>query len=132
MSMDPQEHKPIDPAAYDPLQLVDDPVRVRKPLDPMKWHRYLYASVDPVNMLDPRGREDEEEEAGAIEKSADQVEQEVYQLKTLERYEIQQSWGVEAGESGEDGVSGNNINADGSRQFVRNLLKDLMDEWNNK
>jgi RHS repeat-associated protein len=35
MSMDPQEHKPIDPLLYQPL-------KSRKPLDPRKWHRYWH------------------------------------------------------------------------------------------
>jgi RHS repeat-associated protein len=33
------------------------------PVDSRKLHRYLYASGDPVNRIDPRGREDEEEDA---------------------------------------------------------------------
>jgi RHS repeat-associated protein len=32
----------------------------RNPIDPKTLHKYLYAGGDPVNMIDPRGREDEE------------------------------------------------------------------------
>jgi RHS repeat-associated protein len=33
-----------------------------KPWDPATLHKYLYASSDPVNRVDPRGRADEEDE----------------------------------------------------------------------
>jgi len=33
-----------------------------KPIDPKTLHKYRYASGDPVNRIDPRGRADEEEE----------------------------------------------------------------------
>ncbi len=33
----------------------------RMPVDPKKLHKYLYAGGDPVNKIDPRGREDSEE-----------------------------------------------------------------------
>ena len=32
------------------------------PIDPKKLHKYLYAGGDPVNMIDPTGRDDEEDE----------------------------------------------------------------------
>ena len=35
-----------------------------KLLDPKTLHKYLYADGDPVNGLDPTGRDDEEEESG--------------------------------------------------------------------
>ena len=44
------------------------------PLDPRKLHKYLYASGDPVNRIDPRGREDAEEEAGAGAEALDNLE----------------------------------------------------------
>jgi RHS repeat-associated protein len=33
------------------------------PIDPKNLHKYLYAGGDPVNMIDPMGREEEEEES---------------------------------------------------------------------
>jgi len=45
MSRDPKEQAPLN--------------QQRKPLDPIKFHAYLYASNDPANRIDPRGREDE-------------------------------------------------------------------------
>jgi hypothetical protein len=52
MSRDPKEYKPLRSRS--------------KPFDSKKLHKYLYAGGDPVNMIDPRGRdalgeEDEEE-----------------------------------------------------------------------
>jgi len=44
------------------------------PLDPRKLHKYLYASGDPVNRIDPRGREDAEEEVGAGAEALDNLE----------------------------------------------------------
>jgi len=43
MSRDPKEYKPFKSK--------------NRPIDPMKLHRYLYADGDPVNRIDPRGRE---------------------------------------------------------------------------
>jgi RHS repeat-associated protein len=34
------------------------------PTDPQSLHKYLYAGGDPVNRIDPRGREDEDEGIG--------------------------------------------------------------------
>jgi RHS repeat-associated protein len=48
LSRDPKEFKPLESK--------------NKPVDSSKLHRYLYAVGDPVNRIDPRGREDEEEE----------------------------------------------------------------------
>ena len=45
-----------DPKEFQPLESKN------KPVDSSKLHRYLYAVGDPVNRIDPRGREDEEEE----------------------------------------------------------------------
>ena len=72
------------------------------------------------------------DEAGAIEKSVDETEQAAYELKTLMRYEIQQAEGVEEGASAEDAVPGGNIDTTGSQQFVKQLLRDIMNEWNSK
>jgi hypothetical protein len=119
MSMDPQEHKPIDPEKYHPLK------SNRKPLDPMKWHRYVYAGADPVNMIDPRGREEAGEEAGAISDAEAAAEEEAYKLKTLMRYRLQQ---IEDAE----GNRGYEINTEGSEQDVKEMLKALKDMWNNK
>jgi RHS repeat-associated protein len=44
-----------DPKEFNPLKSRNNPV------DSRKLHRYLYASGDPINRIDPRGREDEEE-----------------------------------------------------------------------
>jgi RHS repeat-associated protein len=90
VSRDPQEYTPLKWAG--PLKSTGKP-----PIDPKKLHKYLYAGGDPVNLIDPRGREDAEEEAGAIEDSVDLAEEETYKLKTLMRYEIQQAEGVEEG-----------------------------------
>jgi len=46
MSRDPNEPGPFDSNG--------------NPVDPKKLHKYLYAGGDPVNMIDPRGREEEE------------------------------------------------------------------------
>jgi hypothetical protein len=62
----------------------------------------------------------------------DLTEEETYKLKTLTRYQIQQAEGIEEGAGAEDAVPGNNIDTTGSKQFVKHLLKDLMDEWNSK
>jgi RHS repeat-associated protein len=48
LSRDPQEYQPLGPK--------------RIPVDPKKLHKYLYASGDPVNRIDPSGRADDEEE----------------------------------------------------------------------
>ena len=47
MSRDPKEFKPLESR--------------NKPVASRKLHKYLYASGDPVNLIDPRGREDEED-----------------------------------------------------------------------
>jgi len=83
-------------------------------------------------MIDPRGRDDEADEAGAIENSVDIKEEETYKVKTLTRYQIQQAEGVEEGESAEDAVPGNNIDTTGSDQYTKQLLKDIMNEWKSK
>ena len=36
------------------------------PIDPGKLHKYLYAGGDPINLKDPTGREEAEEQAGPI------------------------------------------------------------------
>lgn len=41
---------------------------------PATLHKYLYAGGDPVNRIDPRGREDLGEDAGATEKSEEETE----------------------------------------------------------
>lgn len=87
---------------------------------------YLYASADPVNVLDPRGREGEDYEDLAG-RAADEVENEEAKLKTLERYKVQQAWGVEEGQSAEDGVPGNNIDTTGSKEFLKMLYRSLED-----
>jgi hypothetical protein len=46
-----------DPKEYKPLKSRNEPV------DPAKLNTYVYASSDPVNRIDPRGKEDEVEEA---------------------------------------------------------------------
>jgi hypothetical protein len=53
----------------------------RKPLDPIRWHRYLYANADPVNMLDPRGR-DAGETAGADAESIKLTEETTEEIET--------------------------------------------------
>ena len=53
VSRDPKEHSPYE--------------FEHKPLDPARLHKYLYAGGDPVNRIDPMGRE-LEEEYGAITK----------------------------------------------------------------
>ena len=56
MSRDPKEYKPLRPDQ----QLFDAEVQ---PIDVMKLHTYLYAAADPVNRIDPMGREEELEDA---------------------------------------------------------------------
>ena len=43
LTRDPEEHKPMRSK--------------HKPLDPGKFHTYLYATGDPINRIDPRGRD---------------------------------------------------------------------------
>jgi hypothetical protein len=56
MSRDPQEYTPLKWTG--PLNSTGNP-----PLDPKKLHKYLYAGGDPVNMIDPLGKSDLEEES---------------------------------------------------------------------
>jgi len=44
LTRDPKEHKPI--------------TSKKRPIDPTKFHKYLYAGADPINRLDPRGRDE--------------------------------------------------------------------------
>ena len=67
-----------DPKEYTPLKWTGSPLKSTgiPPLDPMKLHKYLYAGGDPVNLIDPRGLEDEIEEGGLdaeVEKAANSV-----------------------------------------------------------
>jgi RHS repeat-associated protein len=103
----------------------------RTPIDPRELHKYLYTGGDPINWIDPRGRSIGES-ADLDLKSEDLTEDATYRLKTLTRYQIQQAQGLEEGEGAEDAVSGNNINTTGTQQEVKQLLKDIMDEWNSK
>ncbi len=50
-----------DPKEFAPLKWTGTPLRStgNPPSDPKKLHKYLYASGDPVNRLDPTGRDDE-------------------------------------------------------------------------
>ena len=78
MSMDPQQHDPITPL----LPFTYHSLRVaRKPLNPIRWHRYLYANADPVNMLDPSGR-DAGETAGADAESIKLTEETTEEIET--------------------------------------------------
>ena len=115
MSMDPQQYKPINPEKYQPLK------SNRKPLDPMKWHRYLYAGANPVNMLDPRGREELGDEAGALEDAEALAEEESYKLKTLMEYRLDL---LRRG--------GYEIGTDGTESFADEVLDDFIKMWNNK
>jgi RHS repeat-associated protein len=56
LSRDPEDHSPLRPSQ----QVYDAEVQ---PIDVRKLHKYLYTSADPVNRIDPLGREDELEEA---------------------------------------------------------------------
>ena len=60
LSRDPKEYKALDSK--------------KMPVDPKKLHKYLYASGDPVNLIDPLGQEDLDEEAGAGAKAVDNAE----------------------------------------------------------
>jgi RHS repeat-associated protein len=81
MSRDPNEPKLLNPDGT--------------PINPRELHKYLYAGVDPVNRLDPRGRLDEgeyeedfeidEQEAKPLEDDA--IEELQYSLETLEDYQ---------------------------------------------
>jgi RHS repeat-associated protein len=77
MSRDPLEYKPLDPVRFVPLE------PYREPLDSKKLHKYLYAGGDPVNLIDPRGLEGEEEE-GELDA---QVEKEAKSVESLLKYQ---------------------------------------------
>jgi RHS repeat-associated protein len=51
-----------------------------KPVDPRTLHKYLYAAGDPVNAMDPRGREEEEEEEGAYKAAGVATTEEIKQF----------------------------------------------------
>jgi hypothetical protein len=48
-----------DPKEYTPLKWTGDPLNStgNPPLDPKRLHKYLYAGGDPVNAIDPTGRD---------------------------------------------------------------------------
>jgi RHS repeat-associated protein len=56
MSRDPNDPGPLDSGG--------------NPSDPKALHKYLYAGGDPVNMIDPAGREEEEEEGAYLDLGA--------------------------------------------------------------
>jgi RHS repeat-associated protein len=80
MSRDPKEFKPIDPAKFNSFY------RQRKPTDPKKLHKYLYAGGDPVNLIDPRGESDAADDAEAsfesLEVYQEQSANEFYRINT--------------------------------------------------
>ncbi len=77
MSQDPQQHDPLTPL----LPFTYHSLRgFRKPLDPTRWHRYLYANADPVNMIDPSGR-DAAETGGADADSINLTEKTIEEIK---------------------------------------------------
>jgi len=115
MSRDPQEYTPLKWSGS-PLKSTGNP-----PIDPKKLHKYLYAIGDPVNRIDPRGREDEAEEAGALEESEALAEEETYKLKTLMEYRLQL---LEQG--------GYEISKEGTESYADELLEDFIKMWNNK
>jgi len=53
--------------------------------DPATLHKYIYTRNDPVNRIDPSGKNDAEEE---VEILADEVEEVTNSLKTLKRHQI--------------------------------------------
>jgi RHS repeat-associated protein len=112
-----------DPQEYTPLKWSGSPLKStgKPPIDPKKLHKYLYAIGDPVNRIDPRGREDEAEEAGALEESEALAEEETYKLKTLMEYRLQL---LEQG--------GYEISKEGTESYADELLEDFIKMWNNK
>ena len=78
LSRDPKEFKPLESR--------------NKPVDSRKLHRYLYASGDPVNRIDPLGKSDMEEESliDSLETYQERSTNEFYRIsveKTLQRLE---------------------------------------------
>jgi hypothetical protein len=82
---------------------------------------YLYAAADPVNLLDPRGREELGEEAGAIADAEAAVEETTNSLKTLMEYRLDllKQRGYE-------------INTEGTERFADEILDDFIKMWDNK
>jgi RHS repeat-associated protein len=74
-SRDPKEHTPYEFG--------------RKPLNPARLHKYLYAGGDPVNRIDPMGREDEEEYGAITERDLTQSARFVAQTQKLTRDAVQ-------------------------------------------
>jgi len=70
VSLDPKEHSPYEFG--------------RKPLNPARLHKYLYAGGDPVNRIDPTGRADEAEYEGVTAKDLTQSARFVAQTQKLE------------------------------------------------
>ena len=87
MSRDPNDPQPIGPDQ----QLYDAEV---PPVAPRAFHKYLYAYGDPVNIIDPRGREGEEEDAGA---ELESVEEAIDNLKSIEKAQQRVRSGADGG-----------------------------------
>ena len=87
MSRDPNDPQPIGPDQ----QLYDSEV---PPVAPRAFHKYLYAYGDPVNIIDPRGREGAEEDAGA---ELESVEEAIDNLKSIEKAQQRVRSGADGG-----------------------------------
>jgi RHS repeat-associated protein len=87
LSRDPNDPQPIDPDH----QLYDAEVA---PIDLKALHKYLYAGGDPVNTIDPRGRAEEAEDAGA---NLESVEEAIDNLKSIEKAQQRVRSGADGG-----------------------------------
>jgi RHS repeat-associated protein len=115
-----------DPQEYTPLKWTGSPLKStgNPPLDPKTLHKYLYAGGDPVNRIDPQGRAELGDEAGATEGAEQDVEETTFSLKTLMRERLLK---IQAGS-----YPGCPITCDATEQEADEALEALIKMWNNR
>jgi RHS repeat-associated protein len=92
-----------------------DPV-AGKIFDPKTLHKYVLTGNNPVNWIDPRGTEFEEDEE-ILE--GDEVEQVENNLKTLKKYQ-------------NSGTTGYRISTEGTEDEVEEAIQQFINLWNSK
>jgi len=92
-----------------------DPV-AGKIFDPKTLHKYVLTGNNPVNWIDPRGTEFEEDEE-ILE--GDEVEQVENNLKTLKKYQ-------------NSGTTGYRITTEGTEDEVEEAIQQFINLWNSK